>query len=146
PIYLFDTFAGFDREDLKGVDAARSQFFADTSVEGVRALLKDVNPDARFVVGRFPESVTPEAAAERFAIVSVDCDLLEPTRAALEFFYQRLNPGGMIFLHDYSNPNWPGVRSAADAFCGRHGLRLVLLPDKSGTAVLAKAPLPVIRP
>jgi SAM-dependent methyltransferase len=145
-LYLFDTFSGFDDGDLKGVDAGRSKFFADTSVEGVRRLVGDLHSEVRFVVGRFPQSVTGEVARERFSVVSVDCDLEEPTRAALEFFHERLNPGGMLFLHDYANPNWPGVRAAVDEFCAVRGLSVVLLPDKSGTAVLAKARLPVIRP
>jgi len=145
-LFLFDTFAGFDEGDLKGVDAGRSKFFADTSVEGVKRLVGDLHRDARFVVGRFPQSVSEDVARERFSVVSVDCDLAEPTRAALEFFHERLNPGGMLFLHDYANPNWPGVRAALDEFCAHRGLSVVLLPDKSGTAVLAKARLPVIRP
>jgi len=145
-LFLFDTFAGFDEGDLKGVDAGRSKFFADTSVEGVKRLVGDLHRDARFVVGRFPQSVSEDVARERFSVVSVDCDLAEPTRAALEFFHERLNPGGMLFLHDYANPNWPGVRAAVDEFCAHRGLSVVLLPDKSGTAVLAKARLPVIRP
>jgi len=145
-LFLFDTFAGFDEGDLKGVDAGRSKFFADTSVEGVKRLVGDLHQDARFVVGRFPQSVSEDVARERFSVVSVDCDLAEPTRAALEFFHERLNPGGMLFLHDYANPNWPGVRAAVDEFCAHRGLSVVLLPDKSGTAVLAKARLPVIRP
>lgn len=146
PLYLFDTFSGFDDGDLKGVDSGRSKFFADTSVEGVQRLVADLHSDVRFLVGRFPQSVTDDVARERFSIVSVDCDLAEPTRAALEFFHERLNPGGMLFLHDYANPNWPGVRTAVDEFCAPRGLSVVLLPDKSGTAVLAKARLPVIRP
>ena len=145
-LYLFDTFAGFDSADLKGVDAGRSRFFADTSVQGVQRLVADLNGDVRFVVGRFPQSVSEELARERFSAVSIDCDLEEPTRAALEFFHERLNPGGMLFVHDYANPSWPGVRAALDDFCAARGLSLVLLPDKSGTAVLAKARLPVIRP
>jgi SAM-dependent methyltransferase len=145
-LYLFDTFSGFDSEDLKGVDSGRSQFFADTSVAGVQHLVGELHPEARFVVGRFPQSVTDAVARERFSVVSVDCDLEEPTRAALEFFHERLNPGGMLFLHDYANPNWPGVRAAVEEFIAARGLSVVLLPDKSGTAVLAKARLPVIRP
>ena len=43
-----------------------------------------------------------------------------------------------MFLHDYANPSWTGVQAAVDEFCRANGLSVVLLPDKSSTAILAK--------
>jgi O-methyltransferase len=59
-------------------------------------------------------------------------------KAGLEFFYPRLSPGGMMIFHDYSNPHWEGAKRAVDEYLPRAIENLVLLPDKSGTAILRK--------
>ncbi|WP_270935314.1 TylF/MycF/NovP-related O-methyltransferase [Falsiroseomonas oryzae] len=135
-VFLFDTFAGFDAADRRGMDAAAPAAFGDTSLDLVRA---NVGAERmRFFPGYFPGTVTEEVAARRFAVVHVDCDLHEPMKAALEFFHPRLSPGGLMILHDYANPHWPGAKAAADGFVRRVDAQLVLMPDKSGTAMLRK--------
>jgi hypothetical protein len=138
-VYLFDTFTGFDRRDLVGVDARQAAQFADTSLDLVRQNVADPSGGCRYVQGRFPGSLGPEHLAARYAVVSLDCDLHEPMAAALDVFYPRLTEGGIMFIHDYANHYWPGIRAAVDAFCRPRGLYPVLLPDKSGSAVLRKA-------
>ena len=91
-----------------------------------------------FVKGHFPNSIPKDAEDRRYAFVSIDCDLYEPMKAALEFFYPRLSKGGTFFLHDYSSGLWAGATKAIDEFCQTTGENPVLLPDKSGTAVIRK--------
>lgn len=137
--FFLDTFAGFDERDARDDPAhglAPGQF-ADTSLDAVRQHVGG-GDHIHFLAGRFPDSATPDLAASRFALVHLDCDLHAPTRAGLEFFYPRLTPGGLLVVHDYANPYWPGVRQATDDFLAAHGENLVLLPDKSGSAMLRK--------
>jgi O-methyltransferase len=56
---------------------------------------------------------------ERFAFLHIDVDLYEPTRASLEFFYERLTPGGIIQMDDYNFLDWPGAQKAVDDFVKR---------------------------
>jgi len=135
-VVLFDTFEGFDGRDLVGVDKSRSVEFADTSLEEVRDLIG--NESVRFVKGRFPESIPPDLRSSRFCLVHIDCDLYEPAKAGLEFFYPRLSPGGLMILHDYKNPYWEGIKRAMDEYCRTIPERPVVLGDKSGTAMLRK--------
>jgi hypothetical protein len=139
--YLFDTFAGFAADDLDGaVPASVLDAFDDTSLDRVARLVGHTG--VVFCQGRFPDSIPPGLQAARFCFAHIDCDLYGPARAALDFFYPRLHPGGMLVLHDYANPHWPGIRRAADEFLADRPERLVLLPDKSGSAALRKtAPL-----
>lgn len=64
--------------------------------------------------------------------------LYAPTKAALEFFYPRMSAGGVLFVHDYASGIWPGVTHAVDELRAATGESLVLLPDKSGTAIIRK--------
>jgi glycosyltransferase involved in cell wall biosynthesis len=135
-VFLFDTFDGFDAGDLTGIDASVSREFHDTSLDLVRENVGDGS--VVYVKGHFPGSITDEAAARRFAIVHLDCDLYEPMRAALEFFYPRLSPGGLMILHDYSSVCWVGVKQAIDEYLPKITDSLILIPDKSGTAMIRK--------
>jgi Macrocin-O-methyltransferase (TylF) len=76
---------------------------------------------------------------ERFAFVLLDLDLLEPTRASLEFFYPRLSPGGYLVMHDYNNPesDW-ACKRALDDFLEDRPERLVELGDMWGSALIRR--------
>jgi len=70
-------------------------------------------PNTHFHIGLLPDSGT--AAMDRtFAFVHVDVDLFEGTLAALNWFYPRLHPGGIIITHDYTV--LPGPTKAFNEF------------------------------
>ena len=136
-VFLFDTFEGFDRRDLVGVDETRAMEFADTSLDQVRDLVG--GKDVTFVQGRFPQSIPPDLYASRLCLAHIDCDLYEPAKAGLEFFYPRLSSGGLIIVHDYANPYWSGIKRAVDEYCRDIPERPVVFGDKSGTAMIWKS-------
>ena len=139
-LYLFDTFSGFSEKDLgseagKSFSSAAVGDFANTSIDLVMS--KMPHPDRiKIFQGYFPD--TAVGIEERFAFVSLDVDLYEPTLAGLEWFYERLNPGGYIFVHDYNNKRYMGVRSAVDRFVRSTHACCVPLPDFAGSVVIAK--------
>jgi O-methyltransferase len=139
-LYLFDTFEGFSGNDLcTGEEESYSQAtvgdFNDTNIELVIARMAY---PAKISVrkGYFPD--TTQGLEERFALVSLDVDLYRPTIAGLNYFYPRLSQGGYIFIHDYNNCRYKGVRSAVEEFSNATGAPLVQLPDVAGTAILLK--------
>jgi hypothetical protein len=139
-LYLFDTFEGFSQSDLSDgqegkYSSAAAGEFQETDVDLVLSRMAD--PE-RVVIrkGYFPE--TAAGLEDTFALVSLDVDLYKPTLAGLEYFYPRLSPGGCVFVHDYNNLRFQGVRSAVEEFVEKSGAPLVLLPDTSGTAILPK--------
>jgi len=139
-LYLFDTFKGFDPQDFEKesikVAYNQAQQFTDTSVAVVLETIAPVNQNVVPVVGWFPDSLPPELAGEKFALVHLDADLEAPTAAGLEFFWPRLSHGGFIVVHDYNG--WPGARLAVSRFREAHAVATVPMPDKSGSVVLSK--------
>lgn len=139
--YLFDTFDGFPDADME-LDKRLAhrpfeQDFSGTSVEEVLARLP--HPE-RCVVrkGYFP--ATAAGVDDRFAFVSVDVDLSKPIYDALVFCYPRLSHGGCIFVHDYDNHLYQGVKQSVDRYIDEHGVSAAFpLPDEGGTLVLQKA-------
>lgn len=140
-LYLFDTFEGFSEKD-KGIDrdqgfSSASEDFSDTTVELV---LKKMKQPANVVIraGYFPESIQDSDKQESFAFVSIDADLYKPIYDGLQFFYPRLSKGGYIFLHDYNNKDYPGVKEAVRKYCREEGINCFPLVDPCGTAVITK--------
>jgi hypothetical protein len=134
--YLLDTFEGFSRDDLRGVDAAAGLRFRDTSLSSVRKLVGIDN--VRFIQGYFPDSASQMRNDLSFCLVHLDCDLYAPFEAALRYFYPRIVSGGFLILHDYANASWRGAEKAIDEFLSDKPEKIVPIPDKSGTAVLRK--------
>ena len=139
-VYLFDTYEGFNEKDIKGVDATKNATdFDDTSVSLVKDVIGVDAECCHFVKGYFPESLNEYHKLIKYAIVSLDCDLYEPTKAGLSFFYPLMPKGGIFLLHDYSSRCWAGVKKAIDEFCKESGEFVILMPDKSGSAFLRKS-------
>jgi predicted O-methyltransferase YrrM len=135
-LFLFDTFTGFDAADQMDTNNP-SRAFTDTSLDAVKSF---IGLDAvEYVVGRFPDSLSTARLTDRYAIVHLDCDLYQPTAAAIAYFYPRLSPGGLLIMHDYSSGHWRGCAQAIDAFLKDKPERPVLMPDKSGTAIIVKS-------
>ena len=145
--YLFDTFEGFDEADVMterayAMSRAEAGDFADTSVAEV--LERMPHPEVCQVrKGHFPETAAGLAHVE-FAFVSLDPDLYDPAMAGLEFFYPRLNEGGILIVHDYNNTQYRGVHQAVKEYeqklvaDGEKPLKLVPLGDLHGSCVIIK--------
>jgi len=137
--HLFDTFEGLPARDLqleRGEAATYSpDNFADTNMERV---LRFLGANDRFVIhqGYFPDTTTG-FRDEKFALVNIDADLYNPTRAGLDFFYPRLSPGGVLLIHDY-NPKWEGVMKAVDDFLASIPENPDILPDMDGTVMIIR--------
>jgi O-methyltransferase len=138
-LYLFDTFAGFDKRDVvveqKADYSSGDQDFSGTSTELVLAKMK--NREVCIVKqGYFPDSL--QGLEGSFAFVSLDADLFLPIYEGLCYFYPRLNSGGVIFIHDYNNQNYPGAKDAVRKYCKENKVAFVPIPDTWGTAVIRK--------
>lgn len=138
-LHLFDTFSGFAERDLR-LERTKdpkysSETFNETSVELVKNYIQG-NDNIRFHAGYFPET-TAGLENERYAFVHLDADLYQPTLSGLEYFYPRLNPGGVIIVHDY-NHNWPGVKQAVDEFALTAPDQPMAIADWQGSAMIVR--------
>jgi O-methyltransferase len=135
-IYLFDTFEGFNQKDLKAeTKSIAKDIFKDTSLEYVKDFV-GTDDKVIYCEGYFPETSKYVMKNEKFALVHIDCDLYEPIKASLEFFYPRMAKGGLIIIHDYASGFWPGATKAVDQFVQNIQESPVLIPDRSGSIVI----------
>ncbi|MCA9214143.1 MAG: class I SAM-dependent methyltransferase [Planctomycetales bacterium] len=98
-LHLFDTFDGLPESTDPDRSIHKKNQYA-VKFDAVRQYLSQYG-GVEFYRGMFPE--TAAAVEEKnFAFVHFDVDLYESTRSCLEFFYQRMTPGGIMLSHDYS--------------------------------------------
>ena len=126
-IYGFDTFDGFPTIGSK--DRSR---FADPEVGDLRSssfdelqqLITEYDADrflghinkVELVKGDIVSSAPAFVESHPHLVVSllfIDCDLYEPTKAALDAFLPRMPKGSVIAFDELDNPIWPGETLAA---------------------------------
>jgi hypothetical protein len=116
---LFDSFEGL--RDLSGSDPkSREGEFADASFEMLRETLA-VFPNGQLRKGYF-ESTLPNLDRQKYAVVYVDCDLERPTRFCCEYFWEKIQPGGYLLVHDYWFPGGKGLPPSKANFLGLNSL------------------------
>lgn len=136
--HLFDSFAGLsspgelDRRPDGTLGWKEGDLSTDEALaRGNLAAFDNVS----FHVGWIPDTF-PAIADRRFALVHVDVDLYEPTRDALAFFFERLQPHGMIVCDDYGSARCPGARRAFDEFFADRPEGIIELP--TGQALVTR--------
>lgn len=136
-LFLFDTFEGFDKRDLDSESSMVKEFgeghLGDTSIELVLSKMPYPN-NVVIKKGYFPKTAAG-LENEIFCFVNLDPDLYEPIKAGLEFFYPRMQRGGVILIHDYFNSGFPGVKKAVDEFCQKQNIFAMPIGDDISIAV-----------
>lgn len=137
--HAFDSFEGLSSPGEEDTPASRLAFdwkAGDLSVSQAVAManLKRFG-NVRYYKGWIP-SRFDEVADRAFSFVHVDVDLYQPTKHALEFFYPRLSPGGILLCDDYGYHTCPGARKAFDELAAKTPEQSVIhLPTGQGFIV-----------
>jgi hypothetical protein len=133
-LYLFDTFAGMsrptddDRKLVSGQGAMDKWLRTRTAGEGsswCEASLEDVDANLarthypreriRLIQGKVEDTLAVAAhIPKQIAILRLDTDWYESTKAELEHLFWRVMPGGVVIFDDYGD--WAGAKKAVDEF------------------------------
>ncbi len=131
-LHLFDSFAGLSQPGAADGSFWRAGTLAcpEEVARGNLARFSDV----RFYRGWIPVQF-PAVAGRQFCFVHVDVDLYQPTRDSVEFFFPRLQAGGMLVCDDYGFDSCPGARRALDEYFAGRPERIVHLPTGQGLVI-----------
>jgi O-methyltransferase len=67
-----------------------------------------------FVKGKVEDTLKSEPLPNKIAILRIDTDWYDSTKAELDVLWERLQPGGVLLVDDYCS--WRGARNALDEF------------------------------
>jgi O-methyltransferase len=82
------------------------------------------DPDRLHFVKGAVEETLPEHAPERLALLRLDTDWYESTRAEMEHLYPRLSRGGVLIVDDWGH--WEGARRAVEEHLAAHDEPLLM--------------------
>jgi len=77
-----------------------------------------------FIEGKVEETLFSTTLPTKIALLRLDTDWYASTKAELDVLYDRLVPGGLLFIDDYCS--WGGSRKATDEFFNQRGLAQLL--------------------
>jgi len=139
-IWAYDTFAGMTaptaadfkpaeeldvEKKFARLDQGNRNDWCYASVEDVRQNFASRvgNRDLRTIKGPVEETLRqPGNLPDQIAILRLDTDFYESTKAELEILYPRLSPGGVLIVDDYGE--WAGARKAVDEYFAGQGVWL----------------------
>lgn len=126
-IYAFDTFEGFSplSDDFFTTSADRGwsddipkwrDWGSDFNWERTIKRLESIH-NVVIKKGIFPNT-TKGMGGKKFSLVHIDVDIYESTKVGLEYFWDKMVPGGMIVLDDFdcSGVRFPQVQHAVKDF------------------------------
>ena len=137
-LYGFDTFAGFpsvhDKDRNASTETAPGSLSSDSYDELVQ-LIREYDADrflghvvkVELIRGDMTQTIPSFVQTHPPLVVSllfIDCDLYEPTAAALRHLLPRMPKGAVLAFDDLDNPLWPGETLALLEARGLKGLEL----------------------
>ena len=137
-IYGFDTFEGFpslSNNDSSRFTKSRVGDLSAPSYDELLALIAEYDrdrflgniPKVELVKGDITKTAPAFIESHPHLVVSllfIDCDLFEPTKAALETFVPRMPKGAILAFDELDNPLWPGETVGVLDALGIKNLRL----------------------
>jgi O-methyltransferase len=136
--FLLDTFSGLDErysseKELNQHLNVKYKTHENTLYEQVQSTFKNFN--VTLIKGAVPDTL-PLVTSEKICYLSVDMNCVQPEIDALNFFWDKLVPGGLIILDDYGYGNDTlDQREAHKNFAKSKGVEILSLPTCQGLII-----------
>ena len=99
-------------QDIHSRNISLSEDFSGTNTEHILKKIEYLGlNNVRLVDGPFNQTMTG-VHSEKLAAVLLDCDLYRSYEFALNYVWEALSPGGIIYLDEYYSLKFPGARLA----------------------------------
>lgn len=134
--HIFDSFEGLsepEQPDISPDDRIRKwkPYDLSCSEQKVKENLNEYIDKIIIYKGWIPQRFS-EVSDLKFKFVHVDVDLYQPTKDTLEFFYNRMIPGGLLVCDDFGFENCPGANKAFIEFINNKPEEIIHLTTGTG--------------
>lgn len=113
-LFLFDSFCGMPKETIYD-NYHKKGDYNETNLELVKNNVAKLYDKISFIPG-FVETTLSQQDERKYSFVHIDVDLYEATKCCIEYFYPRMNKGGIIIDNDYFAPSCLGANKAIKDF------------------------------
>ena len=138
---MVDSFSGTIPDQLSAYEYNREKH-AEVEAEVWEEVYREVKErwkdhDCIEVVKGVVPDVLNELDLGKLAFVSLDLNSALPEKAALEFIWPKLVPGGIIVLDDYGYPGFEEQQQVHEAFAEKVGATILCMPTCQGLIIKA---------
>lgn len=123
-LWIYDSFAGLPEKTSEDSSVAGDQFKAGELFVSKREVLEKFKRSGLplpIVKKAFFENLDPEKdLPEKIAFAFLDGDLYGSIKTSFELVLPKLSEKGIIVVHDYNNPELPGVSKAVEEFLNQN--------------------------
>lgn len=115
--YIFDSFKGFPELTDKDPVNLQGVYNYDYNLDRILNLFT-IFRQSKIIPGFIPEAFKGIDDSEKFSLVFFDCDLYQPAIDTYNYFWNRIERGGILVIHDNiaTKGGWSGVRKATEEF------------------------------
>ncbi|MDO8646054.1 MAG: class I SAM-dependent methyltransferase [Candidatus Planktophila sp.] len=100
--YMYDSWEAMKEDDLLENEKSKSGMYNYLDLKTTTEKLNEFAPDAVFNKGYIPESFVTSINPAEIVWLHIDLNAATPTGATLEYFYEKILPGGKILFDDYA--------------------------------------------
>ncbi len=135
-MFLYDAWEGMKAENLLKSESNNINNYDYLDVENTKRNLKDFSNRIVFNKGYIPDSFKTSVNPEKLSWLHIDLNSSIATKAALDYFFDKILPGGVILFDDYSHRGYEDTMKMIDNyFEGKDG---ILMPIPTGQAIFFK--------
>lgn len=135
--YLYDAWAAMRSDLLTRSEKTSEGSYAYLSLENAqRNLALSGASDFVYNKGYLPESFATCPNPATVAWLHIDLNSALPTLASLDFFWDKMLPGGIVLFDDFAWPGYEDTRRQIEAWSDERGFDILHLP--TGQALISK--------
>lgn len=119
------------KKEITPKNISTSNDFSEVNYKLLKEKIKFFQLDnIKLVKGDFKETMTNSTYKEKkFMSVFLDCDLYESYKVSFNFFWEKLEKNGILYLDEYYSLKFPGARIATNEFLGDQINKLKLFKE-----------------
>jgi O-methyltransferase len=134
--YMYDAWEPMKGSYLLEGEESKRSMYDYLEIENTIANLQEFSEAAVFNKGYIPDSFSESKSPEELVWLHVDLNSAAPTLDTLEYFYERILPGGIILFDDYAFHDHALTKELVDTFFSTRKVNLLQLP--TGQAITFK--------
>ena len=123
-LWLYDSFAGLPEKTREDSSAAGDQFKSGelfvTKREVIEKFKRQNLPLPKIKKAFFEDLDPTKDLPEKICFAFLDGDLYTSIKTSLSLIESKMQPGSIIVVHDYNNPELPGSTRAVDEWLKNH--------------------------
>ena len=123
-LWLYDSFAGLPEKTREDNSAAGDQFKTGelfvTKREVIEKFKRQSLPLPKIKKAFFEDLDPISDFPEKICFAFIDGDLYASIKTSLSLVQNKMQPGSVVIIHDYNNPELPGSARAVDEWLKNH--------------------------